>query len=113
LHVLLTVLAAVDLHGRDKRHLWPQRVGHVPKLCQESVAFFAAFRTRLDGRPVDADNLGALSARLERVVVVFHHALHVINESRGSLDELGGAGVHHVALALRGAVLTLKVVGAV
>ena len=49
---------------------------------------------------------------LEGRVVVANHALDVLQHRRRALHDLGGAGVHHVALALRGAVLALEVVEA-
>ena len=51
-------------------------------------------------------------SRLERRIVVANHALDVLQHRRRVLDDLGGAGVNHVALAFRGAVLALEVVEA-
>ena len=52
-------------------------------------------------------------SRLERRIIVAYHALDVLEHRRRALHDSGGAGVNHVALAFRGAVLALKVVEAV
>ena len=49
-------------------------------------------------------------SRLERRIVVANHALDVLQHRQRALHDFGGAGVHHVALAFRGAVLALEIV---
>ena len=117
----------MSLYRWNEGDSWLQLVRHIAESCEEAVTLRASHapfyllpcyphgvRTPLNKISIEKQFVNEMKivplSRLERRIVVANHALDVLQHRQRALHDFGGAGVHHVALAFRGAVLALEIV---